>query len=144
MVFGRKKRRFGRLLIVEDEPLIAFDNERFLIAEGHDVVATVDTVAGAIALLARGIEVDLVLVDVNLADGSGVEVARAAHERGVAILFVTGNCPAEARDIADGCLAKPYQQRDLAAAIMAIETVAEGRAAPKRLPIGFSLFRTAA
>jgi DNA-binding response OmpR family regulator len=143
VLFGRKKRRFERLLIVEDEPLIAFDNERFLTGEGHEVVATVDTVADALSLIQGGIEVDLLLVDVALADGSGVEVAHAANARGIAILFVTGNCPTEARHIADGCLAKPYSQRDLAAAIGAIEAVADG-AKPKRLPGGFSLFKSAA
>jgi DNA-binding response OmpR family regulator len=80
---------------------------------------------------------------VNLADGSGVDVARAAHARGFPILFVTGHCPGEARALAAGCLSKPYPQRDLLAAIDAIEAVAEGKK-PKRLPGSFSLFAKAA
>ncbi len=30
MIFGRRKRVLNRLLIVEDEPLVAFDNEHFM------------------------------------------------------------------------------------------------------------------
>lgn len=140
MLFGKKKRRIERLLIVEDEPLVAFDTEHFLTGEGFAIVATVDTVAGAMRAIEGDDEVDLVLVDVNLSDGSGVEVAQAAQDQGVAVLFVTGNCPAEARSLAAGCLTKPYPQRDLLAAIIAIEAVIDGGKVPKRLPNSFSLF----
>ncbi|MBC9031690.1 response regulator [Sphingomonas sp. JC676] len=143
MLFGKKKRRIERLLIVEDEPLVAFDTEHFLTGEGFAIVATVDSVAGAMGILGSGGEIDLVLVDVNLSDGSGVEVARAARGQGIAVLFVTGQCPGEARALAAGCLSKPYPQRDLLAAIGAIEAVIEGRKVPGRLPGSFSLFGTA-
>ena len=66
-----------------------------------------------------------------------------AHESGIAVLFVTGQCPEGGREVATGCLAKPYAQRDLLAAIDAIEAVLEGRT-PKRLPGGLSLFAKAA
>ena len=144
MLFGKKKRRMERLLIVEDEPLVAFDNEHFLSAEGFEIVATVDTVAAALRVIGEeDQEIDLVLVDVSLSDGSGVDVAKAAHARGFPVLFVTGNCPGEAKVLAAGCLSKPYPQRDLLAAIDAIEAVADGKR-PKRLPGSFSLFKKAA
>jgi CheY-like chemotaxis protein len=140
MLFGKKKRGIERLLIVEDEPLVAFDTEHFLGGEGFEIVATVDSVADALAAIEAGEGIEMVLVDVDLADGSGVEVARAAHGRGIPVLFVTGNCPGEARRLAVGCLAKPYPQRDLLLAISAIDAVQAGEA-PKRLPGSFSLFR---
>lgn len=144
MLFGGKKKRLmERLLIVEDEPLVAFDNEHFLRGEGFEIVATVDSVADAMAALAEAEEIDLVLVDVSLSDGSGIEVAQVAHARGIPVLFVTGNCPGEARALAAGCLAKPYPQRDLLAAITAIEAVSEGKK-PRKLPGGLSLFEKAA
>ncbi len=139
MLFGRKNRAIVRLLLVEDEPLIAFDNEHFLSDAKFDVVATVDKVTDALSVIESGEPIDLVLVDVALADGSGVEVARAAQAQGVAVLFVTGNCPVEAPDLADGCLAKPYAQRDLLQAITAIEATREGRPV-KKVPAGFRLF----
>ncbi|MBW4329417.1 response regulator [Stakelama sp. CBK3Z-3] len=143
MLFGKKKRRINNVLIVEDEPLVAFDTEHFLGDEGFQIVATVDSVADAIALIEQGAEIDLVLVDVRLADGSGTDVARAAHGHGISALFVTGDCPTDARDVAAGCLAKPYSQRDLLAAIDAIDAVKGGHR-PKKLPDNFSLFRSAA
>ncbi|TPG22736.1 response regulator [Sphingomonas koreensis] len=139
-LFGKKKRRIVRVLIVEDEPLVAFDTEHFLTDEGFEIHATVDRVAAAIAHLEDDqAAIDLVLLDVQLADGSGIDVAQVASSGGIAALFVTGNCPGEAKEFAAGCLAKPYAQRDLLQAICAIEDVLEGRA-PKRLPSGFSLF----
>lgn len=144
MLFGRKKRRIERLLVVEDEPLVAFDTEHFLTGEGFAIAATVDTLADALGVIGADDALDLVLADINLADGSGVDVARAAQARGLPVLFVTGSFPEEARALAAGCLAKPYPQRDLLAAIGAIEAVLEGEKTPKRLPASFSLFLTVA
>ncbi|WP_066817152.1 response regulator [Sphingomonas mali] len=140
MVFGHAKRVITRLLVCEDEPLIAFENEHALIEQGFEVVATVDRVADAIAVLTSGAVVHLVLVDITLADGSGIEVARAAHARGVEVVFVTGECPEGGRAFARGCLAKPYRPTDLIAAIAAIDGQIQGRPRPRRLPRGFSLF----
>lgn len=142
MLFGRKKRRITRILIVEDEPLVAFDTEYFLSESGFEVVATLDRVADATAILTNS-SIDLVLVDLELADGSGVSVAEHAGASGALVLFVTGNCPGEARSLAAGCLAKPYPQRDLLTAIDAIEKMLAGKA-PKKLPASFNLFAQAA
>ena len=143
MLFGRKKRLIVRLLVVEDEALIAFDTEHVLADASYEIVATVDRVADAVAVLRSESSVDLVLVDVNLADGSGLDVARAAREANVPVLFVTGNFPAEAMPLAAGSLAKPYQQRDLIGAIEAIEAKMAGRK-QKRLPTGFQLYEVTA
>ena len=139
MIFARKKRRIERLLVVEDEPLVAFDTEYFLTDAGFQIVATVDRVAEARALIEGGAAIDLVLVDIRLADGSGIDVARAAQDRGVPVLFVTGNLPPEATEVAHGFLPKPFAQRDLLAAIMAIDGQLTGKP-PKRLPAGMTLF----
>ena len=143
MLFGKKKRRICRLLIVEDEPLVAFDTEHFLRDEEFEIVATVDRVADAMEVIRRAGDgvggIDLMLVDVSLADGSGIDVARVAHGAGIPVMFVTGSCPVGASDVAVGCLSKPYAQRSLLSAIDAIEQLLEGKA-PKRLPSGFRLF----
>lgn len=142
MLFGRKKRQIVRLLVVEDEPLVAFDTEHFLSDADYEIVATVDRVADAVQILSDGAAIDLVLVDVSLADGSGVDVARAARAKGVPVLFVTGSCPPEATELAAGCLSKPYAPRDLIGAIGAIEAEMQGKR-PKRMPSGFRLFPAA-
>ena len=142
MLFGKKKRRITRLLIVEDEPLVAFDTEHFLREEEFEIVATLDRVADAMAAIRDADDIHLMLVDVNLADGSGLDVARAAHGAGIPVVFVTGECPIEAREVAVGCLAKPYAQRSLLGAITAVEAMLDGKP-PKRLPSGFRLFEAA-
>ncbi|WP_404339071.1 response regulator [Sphingomonas sp. MMS12-HWE2-04] len=140
MLFGKKKRLIERVLVVEDEPLVAFDTEHFLIGEGFHIVGTVNSVTSALAALSEAEAIDLLLVDVHLSDGSGVEVARAARGRGIHVLFVTGHLPEEARALGSGCLSKPYPQRDLLTAIAAIERIIEGAKPPRRLPSSFSLF----
>ena len=52
MIFGRKKRSIVRLLVVEDEPLVAFDTEHLLTEQDYEIVATVDRVSDAVAVLA--------------------------------------------------------------------------------------------
>ncbi|MDR6789511.1 DNA-binding response OmpR family regulator [Sphingomonas sp. BE138] len=139
MLFGRRQRSIEKLLVVEDEPLVAFDTEYLLSDNGFTVVATVDRVADAVRLIEGGVAIDLILVDVNLADGSGIDVARAAATRGMPVLFVTGACPVEAETVAIGCLTKPYTQRDLLGSIGAIEMQVEGKP-PPRVPGGLRLF----
>ena len=56
-----------RILIVEDEPLTAFDNENILSDAGYEIVATVDDLDEALAALERE-DVHLVLSDVRLRD----------------------------------------------------------------------------
>lgn len=143
MLFGKRERTICRILVVEDEPLVAFDNEYRLADAGYQVVATVDTLADA----ARVIEseaLDLVLTDVRLAgEGDGTGVARAAAEKGVPVLFVTGNCPVEAQALAVGCLAKPYTDRELIAALDALDRTLSGETV-KKVPAGLSLYGSAA
>lgn len=140
MLFSSKREKTIKcILIVEDEPLVAFDNEHFLRDAGYDVTATVDTVKDALAHIGRN-GIDLVLADVRLSDGGdGQEVAVAASKHGVPVLFVTGTPPDGAADFALGVLSKPYNQRDLLATIEAIEAQRNGRK-PKRLPKGLTLF----
>jgi two-component system, response regulator PdtaR len=139
MLFNRRERAIKRILIVEDEPLVAFDNEHFLREHGFDIVATVDRVEEAVAVIVTA-KLDLVLADVKLSDGGdGMEVAHAAHKRGVPVLFVTGFCPIEARALAIGCLAKPYSQRALRNAIDAVEACLAGTR-PRRMPPGLTLY----
>ena len=139
MLFSKRERLIRRILIVEDEPLIAFDNEHFLAEAGYDVVATVDEVGEAARVLADE-EVHLVLTDISLrGHGSGLDVARAAGERNVPVLFVSGACPVEAQTLAVGCLSKPYTDKMLKAALEALDRKLSGDQV-KRLPAGLSLY----
>lgn len=144
MVFGHKKGVISRLLICEDEPLVAFDHEHLLTEEGFEVVATVDRADDAIAVLDAHDRIDLVLADISLAAGTGIEVARHAAAKGIAVIFVTGDCPTEGKKFARGCLAKPFRPAELLAAIAAVDGQLQGHPRPRRLPSGFALFDQAA
>ncbi len=127
------------ILVVEDDALIAFDNEYGLEDAGFTVVDTVDTAAEAIRLIEGG-GIDLVLSDITLrGDGDGLDVARAAKAAGIPLLFVSGQCPVEAQEVSAGCLAKPYSPRDLISAIRAVEAKVAGRKTG-RLPRGLRLY----
>lgn len=138
MLFGKRERSLKRILIVEDEPLVAFDNEHSLREAGYEIVATVDTVEDAVRAIDE--DVDLVLADVRLSDGgNGRDVARAAQQMGVPLIFVTGGRPDDARSLAIGLLTKPYSQRDLLAAIAAVDAKLSGKPV-KKPPKCFTLF----
>ena len=121
MLFGKHKRIVNRILIVEDEPLTAFDNEMMIADAGYEVVATLDRFSDAIDTLDRK-SVDLILCDVRLTgERSGIDLARVAKERGIPVLFSTGLAPDNASELVVGCLMKPYTERTLKAALKAVD-----------------------
>jgi len=127
MLFGKRQRHVKRILVVEDEPLTAFDNEKLLSDFGYEVVATHDDVDEAVATLEREKDIDLILSDVRLSGSkTGVEVAAEAKRRGIPLLFVTGHPPDNACDWSVGCLLKPYNDRTLKAALKAIDQLLAG------------------
>jgi len=137
MLFGKPKRIVKRILIVEDEPLMAFENETMLVEAGYTVVATHDRFADAVATIDRE-KVDLILSDVRLAgDRTGIDLARIAKERNIPVLFATGMAPPEASELVLGCLIKPYNERTLIAALAAVDQHLRGEEtqAPKGLTL---------
>ena len=78
-----------RVLVVEDELLVAMLVEEMLVDAGCVVVGPFARVAEAVAA-ARGTEVDVALLDVNVAGEKVFPVAYELERRGVPFLFVTG------------------------------------------------------
>jgi DNA-binding response OmpR family regulator len=138
MLFGKRKQVVKRILIVEDEPLTAFDNENFLGDAGYEVVATVDDLDEALRVLEREV-VHLILSDVRLrGDRTGIELATTAKERGVPTLFATGHVYPGASEIAIGCVMKPYTDRQLIKAIECVDRHLQGEKV--KAPKGVELF----
>ncbi len=121
MLFGKRNRIVKRILVVEDEPLTAFDNETMLIDAGYQVVATLDGFDEALEIIERE-QIDLILSDVRLrSHETGIDLAQAAKQRGIPTLFATGHAMPAASAVAVGCLKKPYTERQLRAAIDSVD-----------------------
>ena len=80
-----------RILVVEDEPLIAMELIDNLEDVGAAPFGPVMTVAGALSIVRSGEPLDAALLNVNLRGEASFPVADALIERGVPFLFVTGN-----------------------------------------------------
>jgi CheY-like chemotaxis protein len=141
MLFGKRKRIVNRILIVEDEPLTAFDSENLIGDQGYEVVATLDRFADAVATLDSE-QVDLILCDVRLTgERTGIDLAQVAKNRRIPTLFVTGAPPDNASELVIGCLLKPYSDRTLKATLAAIDKYLAGEKV--RPPKGLTLYPTA-
>lgn len=80
----------NRILLVEDEPLIAMMLEDFIDLLGKQVAGTADNVAAALQLVATA-DIDAAILDVNLRGGEkSWPIADALAERGVPFLIATG------------------------------------------------------
>jgi DNA-binding response OmpR family regulator len=120
-----------KVLIAEDDLMIADMTEEFLVSSGYQVCGIARTVARAVAL-AKMHRPDLAIVDLRLAEGGlGTEVAAELHKiKRIGILFASGNITQANLTTADGdgCLIKPYLTKDLLVALSIItEIVAKGK-----------------
>ena len=108
----------GKILIVEDEFLVALQLEDILSDGGHAVLGTVLDMASLAAIEERP---DVALVDLNLRDGlTGPAIARQLAVRfGARVIYVTANpgqidLPAST---AIGVVQKPFTRQSILAAI---------------------------
>lgn len=108
-----------RILVVEDEALIAVMVEDMLTEMGCSVVGPAATIESALAL-ARSEELDGAVLDVNVRGERIDPVADALMARGVPMLFATGYGEVK---LASGATAtvidKPYTQEKLARGLAA-------------------------
>lgn len=126
-----------RLLIVEDERDLASAVADHLRAQGHAVDVAEDLATAADAL--AGIDYDLMLLDLHLPDGDGIDFLRGLRRQAVRVPVLIGT----ARDRimeriagleagADDYLVKPYDLDEMLARIAAIRRRADGRAESQR------------
>ena len=81
-------RLMARILVVEDDPDVRQVIEHVLLAAGHAVDARESVDDGRDSL--RDCDYDLLLTDGRLRDGTGIELADRAMERGIPALIITG------------------------------------------------------
>jgi DNA-binding response OmpR family regulator len=106
-----------RILIVEDEPLIAMMLEDFLVELGKTHVATCDSIDGALAAIDAE-QVDAAILDINLSGGEKTwPVADALAAKNIPFVLSSGGEDAHPAYADRPRLAKPYTMDGLAAAL---------------------------
>jgi DNA-binding response OmpR family regulator len=125
-----------KVLIAEDDLMIADMIEGALVAHGYAVCGIAPTVAEATELAFRE-KPDLAIIDLRLADGGlGTEIAhrlRDQHTANVHLTAVNGHAS----------LSKPYSEAALLRALELVsEIVATGKATPP-FPRGFQILKSA-
>ena len=81
----------ARILIVDDEPLIAMLAEGWLEDLGHQVVGPAHDLQSALKLTQE--PMDAAILDVSLGADKSYQVARLLRERNIPIAFATGHAP---------------------------------------------------
>ncbi len=108
-----------RVLLVDDEPAVRMATERALSGHGH-TVCTASNMTEALALLGSAPAFDLVVSDVMMPGGTGIDLLRAARVAGqsVPFLFVSGYAMESLEGVLEsdrrtGMLTKPWSIGDL-------------------------------
>jgi DNA-binding NarL/FixJ family response regulator len=86
---AREVLRGRRIMIVEDEMLVAMELEALLAEQGCAVIGPAPTADRALALLAEGLP-DAAILDVNLNGQTATPVAAALRAQNVPFLLATG------------------------------------------------------
>lgn len=109
-----------RILVVEDEPLIAMMLEDFLAALGRKLVGPCDTVQSALATIADGAP-DAAILDINLSGGEkSWPVADALAAAGIPFLLSSGAEEIEPAYADRPRLTKPYTMETIEKALDAL------------------------
>ena len=113
-LFGR------RVLVVEDEPLIAMLLEDMISDFGAEVAAVADSVPAALEHVADGTPLDLAVLDMSLRGRAVDPVADALADRGVPFIFASGYGVhgATGRHTSAPVLSKPFQRDALEQALL--------------------------
>jgi CheY-like chemotaxis protein len=116
-----------RILVVEDETILALDLAMCLSDLGHEVAATAVTGEEAIQK-AKDAKPDLVLMDITLdSEMDGIQAAEIIYRSlGIPLIYVTAHADKETRDRAEmtnplGYLIKPIRTQELEEALSLAE-----------------------
>jgi DNA-binding response OmpR family regulator len=131
-----------RVLIVEDEALLAMELEGLVEDAGHEVVGWATSSKRARELVDT-VEADLAFVDMHLADGpTGADVAAYIQkQKSSMVVFLTANPRRVPEDFvgAVGVIAKPYTMNGLMAALRYLQEGVRTPPPASEQPVGFTL-----
>ena len=134
--------------LIDDEPDLVAMSRTYLERDGFRVVGALDIKSGLAA--ARREPMDLIVLDLGLPDGSGLDLLRTIRSTSdVPVIIVTGRSEETDRVIglelgADDYLVKPFSQRELAARIRAVLRRARPEHPSPIIRLGTLLIDTAA
>jgi two-component system, response regulator PdtaR len=132
-----------RILLVEDEPLIALAAADALTDAGHRVLGPCSSLKSALST-ATTEHPDLAVVDIDLGGkNEGLEVVRRLKaELGVSAIFASGQADvARSHGDALGILHKPYDDEALQLSMPVLEAVMGGASPPPpSIPSALELF----
>jgi CheY-like chemotaxis protein len=114
-----------RILVVEDEMLVAMNIEDMLLELGHEVAGLASRLGPALALAGES-RFDAAMLDVNLAGEPSFPVADLLADRRIPFLFATGYGRAgiEERFRGRPILQKPFRTAELGAALASLSSPA--------------------
>lgn len=109
-----------RVLVLEDEPIVAMMLEDMLIELGCEVVGPASNIADGLAL-AEGGAFDVAVLDININGERSDAIAYALDRRGTPYMFATGYGSAGVPDcLSRGVIQKPYTLDQLAEALASL------------------------
>lgn len=121
-----------RILIVEDEMLVAMELEYILQDLGHECVGIAPDVETATEHFEAPL--DLALVDLNLRDGlTGPQIGETLCQRGVPVVFITAN-PRELGNGISGTIGVITKPTDEATVKATLDYVFKSRAGEEAKP----------
>lgn len=112
-----------RLLVVEDDAIIAMELEDQLRDLGHHVMGVAGSVKQALRLVEELAEqIDAVILDANLSGVSSYPVADVLKQRRIRYIVASGYEPEElrAQGFDDPIIGKPYQSSQIEKALLSL------------------------
>jgi len=107
-----------RILIIEDEFIVAYDLKMILKGAGYNVIGTADSVSTALTILDEG-QIDLVLLDIYLkGKRTGIDLAQDLMKRQIPFIYISANSNEKVMEAAKstspfGFIVKPYRDREV-------------------------------
>ncbi len=108
-----------RVLVVEDEPVVAMCLEDILETLGCETIGPAGRLAEGLALAERE-ELGAAILDINLAGERSTPIAEMLRRRGVPVVFASGYGAAPEGFEHLPLIAKPYSEADIDAALQGL------------------------
>jgi len=131
-----------RILIVEDEFIVAHDLEMILSRAGYSIAGKADSVKNAMAILADQ-EVDMVLLDIFLkGKQTGIDLAKILMTKQIPFIYISANSNEKVLEAAKstlpyGFIVKPYREKDV---LLSIDIARYRKTHSQHLKISSKLF----